>query len=150
MRKIILLGLLMVAVMIHATETIKPGYNILVVSDKTTFSSEKLKGGGDTVWTREYDFNMGGFNGVFALSFDIDTSAACSTKIQIILQEGNTLGDWDLLTTIATIDHALADWDTTIEVEFLPAMFWRIGFVQTNGSNDSTKLSNVLLFGIKE
>ena len=151
MRKIILIGLLAVSMAFAPRSiSITPGMNHLEVSDLTSFSDEHLVGAGDTVWTRTYDFFSADFAGILALSFDIDTFAACSSKIIVLLREGNTDGDWDLQTTLQTINHAPSDWDTTFSVDFLPTAYWRLGWLCGNGSNDSSKLSNVRLFGIKQ
>lgn len=150
MRKVILAGLLMVALAFAPrTESIDPGLNILKVSDETSFSDEHIVGAGDTVWTKTYDFLQGGLYGIVTLSFDIDTFAACSSKVEVILREGNTDGDWDLQTSVETINHAPSDWDTTFELDVLPTAFFRVGFLCGNGSNDSNKVNNVRIFAIK-
>ena len=91
-----------------------------------------------------------GFYGIFILSFEIDTFAACSSKVQVILQEGNKLNNWDLLTSVATINHAPSDWDTTMEIELLPANYFRLGWVLLNGTNDSNGVKNPRLFAVME
>ena len=122
----------------------------LKAADTEAFAAagEHIVGGGDTCWTQAYDVLEGGYYGIFVLGFDIDTFAACSSKVQVILQEGNTLNDWDILTSVATIDHAPSDWDTTMEIELLPAAYFRIGWVLKNGTNDSNGVKSPRIFAI--
>lgn len=150
MKKIFLAGLLMAMAGIYAIESIEPGMNPLKAADHADFDAagEHIVGGGDTCWTQAYDVLAGGYHGIFVLSFDIDTFAACSSKVQVILQEGNTLNDWDLLTSVATINHAPSDWDTTMEIELLPAACFRIGWVLLNGTNDSNGVKNPKLLAV--
>ena len=149
MRKIItmILGL---AVAVLAIESLEPGLTNVKCEDRAVFSNEVLLGGGDTVWTDAYGFYSGGFEGIFCVSFNIDTFAACSSKVRLILREGNDVGDWMLQDTVLTIDHAPSDWDTLVEFDPLPTFVFWLGWVCLNGSNDSVKLSDVKIFAIKD
>ena len=152
MKKVILAGIMCLAVLLFAYESLDPGITPLMAADHAAFDAdgEHIVGGGDTCWTDIYSMTSKGFHGIFILSFDIDTFAACSSKVQVLLQEGSTLNDWDILTSVATIDHALVDWDTTIEVEMLPAQYFRIGWVLLNGTNDSNGVKNPQLFAVMD
>ena len=151
MKKIIAL-IVCVCAVIFAIDSVEPGMNPLRAADHDAFAAagEHIVGGGDTCWTEAYDMLAGGYYGIFVLSFDIDTFAACSSKVQVILQEGNTLNDWDIFTSVATINHAPSDWDTTMEIELLPAAYFRIGWVLLNGTNDSNGVKNPKLFAVRE
>ena len=137
MRKILamILGL---AVAVLAIESMEPGLTIMRCDDHAVFSDEVMTGGGDTVWTEPYQFYGGGFEGIFCVSFNVDTFAACSSKIQLLLREGNRVDDWMLQDTVLTIDHAPSDWDTLVEFDPLPTSIFWLGWVFLNGSNDSS------------
>lgn len=152
MKKIIIGGIVCLAVLLFAYESLDPGMTPLKAADHDAFAAagEHIVGGGDTCWTEIYDMSSKGFHGIFVLEFDIDTFAACSSKVQVVLQEGNTLNDWNLLTSVATIDHAPSDWDTTMEIELLPAQYFRIGWVLLNGTNDSNGVKSPRLFAVME
>lgn len=151
MNKLWIMGLVLaVLTLLFAYESLDPGVTPLKAADHAEFAAagEHIVGGGDTCWTDIYDMSSPGLYGIFVLSFDIDTFAACSSKVQVLLQEGNTLNDWDLLTSVATINHAPADWDTTMEIELLPANYFRIGWVLLNGTNDSNGVKSPRLFAV--
>ena len=128
-------------------EVIEPGLTTLLRSDNTTFSNERIVGAGDTIWTTTYQWGGDWRFGINFLEFDIDTFAACSSKVEVILRESNTDGDWTYQASLITIDHAPSDWDTVFEVSYAPMALYRLGFLLKNGTDDSCKVSNVKQVG---
>jgi hypothetical protein len=148
-RKIIgfLLGL---AVLAFCIESMEPGLTNMICEDHAAFLNDVIIGAGDTLWTEWYGFYTGGFEGIFCVSFNVDTVSAGSCKVQLILREGNDIGDWMLQDTVLTVNHALKDWDTCVEFDPLPTMFFQLGFLDCNGTNDSVRISDVKVFSIKD
>ena len=140
-------ALALVGLAVYAAELAEPGLTNLLRSDNTTWSNERIVGAGDTVWTATYMWGGDWRFGINFLEFDIDTFAACSSKVEVILRESNTDGDWTYQASLITIDHAPSDWDTIFEVSYAPMAFYCLGFVLKNGTNDSCKVSNVKQVG---
>lgn len=143
------LGLLALAVLVlaFAIERLEIGDNDLLLTDGTNFDDEHIVGA-ETLWTDIYGFYNEQFGGYFSISIDIDTFNGCSSKVEIILEQGDDDEQLNVVTSLLTYDAA-TDWDTSIVIsnDVNPMAFFRLGLFDANGSNDSIKASNFKMFG---
>lgn len=139
-----LTGLVLVAG-IASADLIEPGLNILPL-----LTTDSVIHGGETLFTKTNSFNnVSGLSGICILGIGVDSCGTCSTKYEIGIYEGSSDGDWDLVTSCWT-DNACADQDTTAEIPFLPAAFWRLWLYDANSNNDSLRVrSPIYLYVVR-
>lgn len=146
MKKILLLATL-VFITAFAIEMMSVGNNDLILTDGTNFTNETIVGA-ETLWTAVYGFYNEQFGGYFSLSVDIDTFNGCSSKVEIIIEQGNDDEQLNVVTSLLTYAAAV-DWDTSFAIseDIEPMAFFRLGLFLNCGTNDSVKASNFEMFG---
>jgi len=135
-------------------EVLHPGKNPIKHNDLTFFAAADTSDyatPAETLWSAVYTSNYSptvrGYpaNGPMSIDVQLD-SVRDSIVVDVLLQEGNYIDDWNLTTSIVSKSCAVATWDTTVEFNLLPACYFRIGYYNYGNGTDSFAVDSGMIY----